>query len=45
MGELIAWVGEAAFWGSAGLLVGWNVLPQPAFVKAGWTWVAAKFAD
>jgi hypothetical protein len=35
--SIIAWLfeqlGAAVVYGGAGLLVGWNVLPQPAFVK------------
>jgi hypothetical protein len=34
----VAWLldqlGAAIVYGGVGLLVGWNVLPQPAFVKA-----------
>ena len=37
MEALIGWVieqvGYAGLYGTAGLLIGWNVLPQPAFVK------------
>lgn len=26
-----------------GLLVGWNLLPQPTWVKTGWGWAWGKF--
>ena len=34
--DVMKFVGEPAFYGGVGLLVGWNVLPQPKFIKAGW---------
>ena len=34
IGWLMGTLGDAIFWGSLGLLVGWNVMPQPTFVKA-----------
>lgn len=44
--EVIKFVGEPAFYGSVGLLVGWNVLPQPAVVKEWYdkavAWVKSK---
>lgn len=36
IGWLVEQVGAAIVYGGIGLLVGWNVLPQPAFVKAQW---------
>ena len=36
IGWLIEQLGAAIVYGGIGLLVGWNVLPQPAFVKAQW---------
>lgn len=36
------WVDAPIFWGSVGLLVGWNFLPQPAVVKKAVDWVRAK---
>lgn len=37
MEALIGWVveqvGYAGLYGTVGLLIGWNVIPQPAFVK------------
>lgn len=33
---LIEQVGAVIVYGGIGLLVGWNVLPQPAIVKAQW---------
>lgn len=41
-GTVIGWVGEPLFWSSVGLIVGWNFLPQPAFVKKTVDWVSAK---
>ena len=38
---VMGYVGEPVFWSSVGLLVGWNVLPQPAWVKAAWDKVAS----
>lgn len=29
----------------AGLVVGWNLLPQPAFVKDAWSWVVGKIKE
>ena len=50
--SITAWLVEqltvAGVYGSIGLLIGWNVLPQPAFVKSGYdkvvAYVKAKFA-
>jgi len=36
IGWLIEQLGAAIVYGGVGLLIGWNVLPQPAFVKAQW---------
>lgn len=33
LGWFIEQLSAAGFYGSVGLLVGWNVLPQPVFVK------------
>ena len=33
IGWIVEQVGYAGLYGGAGLLIGWNVLPQPAFVK------------
>ncbi len=41
IGWVIAQVGAAAFYGGIGLLVGWNLLAQPAFVKKYYDKVAA----
>lgn len=46
IGWLFEQVGSAVVYGGAGLLIGWNVLPQPAFVKAQYdkaaAWVKSK---
>ena len=31
-----------AFWFLAGLLTGWNFLPQPGWVKTSVAWIVAK---
>jgi hypothetical protein len=36
IGWLIEQLGAAVVYGGIGLLIGWNVLPQPAWVKAQW---------
>ena len=45
---LIEQVGAAVVYGGAGLLIGWNVLPQPAVVKENYdkavAYVKAKLA-
>lgn len=33
---------NAACWFAAGLVVGWNVLPQPAWAAKVWKWVRGK---
>ncbi len=33
IGWIVEQVGYASLYGGAGLLVGWTVLPQPAFIK------------
>jgi hypothetical protein len=38
---LIEQLSAAVFYGGVGLLVGWNALPQPAFVKAQYDKAAA----
>jgi len=38
----IAWAGEPLFYSTLGLLVGWNVLAQPAWVKSLYDGVRAK---
>ena len=38
---LLDQLGALAVYGTAGLLVGWNVLPQPAFVKENYDKAAA----
>ena len=43
IGWIVEQVGYAGLYGGAGLLVGWNVLPQPAFVKGVYDKVVAKF--
>ena len=50
--SIFAWVfeqvGAALFYGVPALLIGWNVLPQPAFVKKYYdkavAYVKSKFA-
>ena len=34
---------EILFWVAVGLVVGWNLLPQPAWVKAIYDRVASRF--
>jgi len=34
--NVIAWAGQPLFYLALGLLVGWNVLPQPGWVKKLW---------
>ncbi len=49
---MLAWLleqlGAFVVYGGLGLIVGWNVLPQPAIVKSSYdkvvAWVKAKFA-
>ena len=35
---------EALFWVTVGLVVGWNVLPQPRWVKALWNKWFGKYS-
>lgn len=43
---MLAWLleqlGALVVYGGAGLLIGWNLLPQPAWVKALWDKAVAK---
>lgn len=47
LGSFIAWIVEGAVWLSVGLLIGWNVLPQPEVVREYYdkavAWVKAQF--
>ena len=43
--NLMGFLGAPLFWGIVGLLVGWNLLPQPAVVKKAWDFVVSKFQD
>lgn len=36
---------KALFWISVGLIIGWNALPQPAFVKAAYDKALAKIKE
>lgn len=46
--SLIVFFGEPVFYTIVGLLIGWNVIPQPAMIKAGYdkvvAYVNSKFA-
>lgn len=43
---MFEFVSDAVFYGGLGLLIGWNVLPQPKWVKNLWdkgaAWVQSK---
>ena len=40
--NVIVWSGEPLFYSALGLVVGWNVLAQPAWVKSLYDKVRAK---
>lgn len=44
IGWIVEQIGYAGLYGGVGLLVGWNVLPQPAFVKGLWDKAKAKIS-
>lgn len=43
------WVGEPLFWGGIGMLIGWNVMPQPKWVASAYgkamSWVKSKVSS